>query len=187
MVRIKEGETRTYTIPLRKDSLKSPKWRRSERAISTLRKYISKHTKAESVKINHWISEQIWARGNKHPPARVKVNVSVKDKIAIVESSELSPRAKRIEDAKMKAKAEAEKKNKKTIIPDKKKKKEEKEVAEKTSLKKEAKDKESKRKTKNKESKNELKDEPKEAKTNKSKKKSTPTPTKKQEMQMSKK
>lgn len=65
---------RVYTIPLR--AVKQvPRWRRSKRAMSEVRSYLSKHMKTpeESVKIDQSINEVIWARGNEKPPSKVRV------------------------------------------------------------------------------------------------------------------
>ena len=48
---MKDGETRTYTVPLRREYLKTPKWRRAEKAVSTLRSFVERHSKIEDVKI----------------------------------------------------------------------------------------------------------------------------------------
>ena len=51
MVQIKVGDKRTYIIPLRREWLKVPRWRRSKRAVDALHSYLEKHTKVENVKI----------------------------------------------------------------------------------------------------------------------------------------
>jgi len=63
-----------YTIPLR--VVKSvPRWRRTNRAMSEVRDYLSKHMKtpAEDVKIDKSLNEAIWARGDEKPPLRIRV------------------------------------------------------------------------------------------------------------------
>ncbi len=65
---------RVYTIPLR--VVKSvPRWRRSKRAMSEIRSYLSKHMKTpvEDVKIDPGLNEVVWARGNQKPPLKVRV------------------------------------------------------------------------------------------------------------------
>ena len=63
-----------YTIPLR--IVKSvPRWRRTNRAMSEVRNYLSKHMKtpAEDVKIDKSLNEALWARGDEKPPQKIRV------------------------------------------------------------------------------------------------------------------
>lgn len=106
---MKDKETRIYTVPLRKEWLKTPKWRRTKKASSALRAFIFKHSKADDVKFSRWINEELWKNGIKNPPARLKVSVTTNNEkkkkgdkeveklVARVELAELSTRAKRIE------------------------------------------------------------------------------------------
>jgi len=65
---------RVYTIPL-KDTMRVPRYRRSNRAIKEVRSYLAKHMKTseEDVKIDQSLNEIIWARGDSKPPLRVRV------------------------------------------------------------------------------------------------------------------
>lgn len=94
---MKAGETRTYTIPLRKEFLKTPRWRRAEKAVSTVKSFVVQHAKAEDVKVGRWLNEAIWKRGAKNPPSRVRVNVKKEDSHVLVELSELPRKAKKEE------------------------------------------------------------------------------------------
>ncbi|SVE59407.1 uncharacterized protein METZ01_LOCUS512261, partial [marine metagenome] len=91
---MKDGETRTYTIPLRREYLKTPKWRRAEKAVSTLRSFVERHSKIEEIKIGRWVNESIWKRGAKNPPSRVRVDVKRVADSVTVELSELPRKAK---------------------------------------------------------------------------------------------
>ncbi len=91
---MKNGETRTYTVPLRKEYLKTPKWRRAEKAVSTLRSFVERHSKVEDIKIGKWVNESIWKRGAKNPPSRVRVDIKRIEDIVMVELSELPRKAK---------------------------------------------------------------------------------------------
>jgi large subunit ribosomal protein L31e len=65
---------RVYTIPL--GIVKSvPIWRRSNRAMTEVRKYLAQHMKTpvENIKIDPGLNEVIWARGDMKPPLRVRV------------------------------------------------------------------------------------------------------------------
>ena len=65
---------RVYTIPLRVVR-QVPIWRRSNRAMSEIRNYLSKHMKTpvDQVKIDGSLNEVVWARGDSKPPASVRV------------------------------------------------------------------------------------------------------------------
>ena len=63
-----------YTIPLR--VVKSvPRWRRTNRAMSEVRTYLSKHMKTpeENVKIDNSLNVALWARGDEKPPEKIRV------------------------------------------------------------------------------------------------------------------
>ncbi len=70
----KVEEEHVYTIPLR-DAKKSPRWRRSKRAITEIREYLGQHLDAEPdmVKLDRSINERIWERGSRNPPSRIIV------------------------------------------------------------------------------------------------------------------
>ena len=69
---------RTYTIPLRKEFQKAPKYRRAKRAINALRTFVAKHMKSDNVLIGPRLNLKIWEHGIKNPPHHVKVT-AVKD------------------------------------------------------------------------------------------------------------
>lgn len=71
---------RTYTIPLRKEFLKVPRWRRTEKALVAVREFLQKHMKSEDVKIGVSINEFVWKHGIRNPPSRVKITTSKDDK-----------------------------------------------------------------------------------------------------------
>ncbi len=72
------SEERTYTIPLRKDFIKVPRYYRAKRAVNQVKGYISKHMKVENVKIGRILNEEIWADGIRNPPGKVTVK-AIKD------------------------------------------------------------------------------------------------------------
>ena len=77
---------RTYTIPLRREWLKAPKYKRAKRAVSAIRTFlcrhmkVEKHTATKNVKLGPQLNLELWKHGIKNPPSRVKVNVSKDDK-----------------------------------------------------------------------------------------------------------
>lgn len=69
---------RTYTIPLRKEWLKAPKYRRAKKAIKAVKEFLIKHMKSEDVKLGKHLNEEIWKDGIKCPPSKIKIN-AIKD------------------------------------------------------------------------------------------------------------
>ena len=52
MAKKKEPTTaleRMYVVPLRRDFLKAPRWKRTNRAVKSLKEFASKHMKSEKV------------------------------------------------------------------------------------------------------------------------------------------
>ena len=71
---------RTYTIPIRREWLKAPKYKRAKRAISAIKTFLVRHMKSEDVRIGTSVNLEIWKHGMKCPPGKVKVNVTKDDK-----------------------------------------------------------------------------------------------------------
>jgi large subunit ribosomal protein L31e len=65
---------RTYNVPLRKEFLKVPKYKKAKKAITALRKFISKHMKSDQVRIGKHLNELIWAKGMQNPPHHVQIS-----------------------------------------------------------------------------------------------------------------
>ncbi len=87
---------RVYNVPLRREFLKVPRWRRTEKAVKALKEFIAKHMKSEDVRLGRYANKLLWQKGIKNPPHHIKVN-AIKDNEGVVrvELSELPPSAKR--------------------------------------------------------------------------------------------
>ena len=103
------AEEKLFTIPLRREFIRVPKWRRSKRAVDAVRKFVLRYAKAKEVKIGRWLNLELWVKGAKNPPARVYVKITKDKDIARVELAKLPPRAAR-EAAVMKSKDAKKKK-----------------------------------------------------------------------------
>jgi len=66
---------RVYTINLGKVLL-TPNNQRSKRAINMIREFARHHMKTEDVRINEDLAHQVWRRGIKHPPRKVRVRMT---------------------------------------------------------------------------------------------------------------
>ncbi len=69
---------REYTIPLRRVWVKAAEYERGRKAIIAIKQFIAKHMKVvdrdiSKVKVDVYLNNEIWFRGRRHPPAKVKV------------------------------------------------------------------------------------------------------------------
>ena len=76
------AEEKIYVIPLRREFLKAPSYKRSKRAISAIRQFLIRHMKVEEVKIGKYLNLEIFKHGRKNPPGKIKVK-AIKDKIKV--------------------------------------------------------------------------------------------------------
>ncbi|HII16486.1 TPA: hypothetical protein HA361_01100 [Candidatus Woesearchaeota archaeon] len=65
---------RTYTVPLRKEFMKAPMYRRAKKAMTALREFVARHMKSADVRLGRYVNESVWVRGIKSPPHHVKVD-----------------------------------------------------------------------------------------------------------------
>lgn len=65
---------RTYNIPLRKEWLKVPRYKRAKKAVKAVKEFLMKHMKSEDVKIGKRLNLKLWEHGIKNPPHHIKVN-----------------------------------------------------------------------------------------------------------------
>ena len=84
---------REYIIPLRKSTNKVPSYKKTNKAVRTIKEFLAKHMKVEdrnldNVRIDKYLNEMIWHRGIKHPPSKIKVKAIKEDGIVRVEAVE---------------------------------------------------------------------------------------------------
>jgi large subunit ribosomal protein L31e len=65
---------RTYIVPLGV-VVEAPPYRRAKVAIRVIRDFTKRHMKAAEVHIGEDVNEAIWARGIKHPPRRMRLEM----------------------------------------------------------------------------------------------------------------
>lgn len=66
---------RVYTINLGKVWL-SPDNQRAKRAINMIREFAEHHMKTEQIKIDQELSQQVWKRGIRSPPRKIRVKMA---------------------------------------------------------------------------------------------------------------
>ena len=69
---------RVYIINLGKVLL-SPDNQRAKRATNMVKEFARRHMKTEEIKIEEDVSHQIWKRGIKHPPRKIRVRMTKTD------------------------------------------------------------------------------------------------------------
>ncbi len=76
---------RVYNVPLRRQWLKVPRYKRAKKAVNALREFLAKHMKSDinNIRIEKYANLKLWERGIKNPPHHIKV-VARKDNEAIV-------------------------------------------------------------------------------------------------------
>jgi len=92
----KKTETKTdkvereYVIPLRKETLKVPRYRKAEKAIKAIKEFLVQHMKIydrdlNKIRIDKYVNEQVWHRGIRKPPAKIKIKAIKENDIVRVE------------------------------------------------------------------------------------------------------
>src|SRR3989344_9040070 len=108
-------EEKEYIVPLRRKFIKTPKYRRVPKAIKALKKFIARHLKLydkdlRKIKIDKYLNEELWFRGIKKPPHKIKVKVKREGDNVLVELFELSEKAKYKKEREIKLKETSKKK-----------------------------------------------------------------------------
>ncbi|MEM2089632.1 MAG: 50S ribosomal protein L31e [Candidatus Pacearchaeota archaeon] len=100
---------RIYTIPLRKEWLKVPKWKRAKKAMKAIREFVERHMKVYDsdikIKISDWVNKAVWCCGIKNVPHKITVKVVKKSNEIFVDFVGLPKKFKQ-EEAKIKRKME---------------------------------------------------------------------------------
>ena len=72
---------REYVIPLREKCRVVPRYRKTEKAIKTVKEFLAKHMKVydrdlNKIKLDKYVNEFLWARGIRNPPHKIKVKAT---------------------------------------------------------------------------------------------------------------
>jgi len=73
-----------YIIPLRREINKVPRYRKTEKAIKAIKQFLVRHMKIRDrdlnkIKIDKYLNEEMWHRGIRNPPTKIKVK-AIKDR-----------------------------------------------------------------------------------------------------------
>lgn len=145
---------REYVIPLRREFLKVPGYRRAGRAAKAIKQFIAKHMKVserdvEKVKLDIYLNNELWFRGKANPPSRIKVKATKEGelvKVALAETPQhikfaKAKHAKFHLESKKEEKKEETKEEKKEVTEEKREEKEKEKAVEKEQMKEAKKDK----------------------------------------------
>ena len=117
---------RTYNVPLRKEFLKTPNWKRTKKAVKALKEFLVRHMKPldmdiKNVKIGKHLNEHIWKDGIRNPPHHVKVVATKDDKGLVKAELEGAPvDVVKEEPKKSKLSSKLDKKSSEVVVEDKK-------------------------------------------------------------------
>lgn len=116
-----------FTIPLREKCRVVPKYKKTNKAIKTIKEFLVRHMKVydrdlRKIKIDKYLNEAVWSRGIKNPPIKIRVKAIKEPDTGIirVELAELPEklRFKKIREEKLESSAlEAMEKKKKKLGP----------------------------------------------------------------------
>jgi large subunit ribosomal protein L31e len=118
---------REYVIPLREKCRNVPRYRKTEKAMKTIKEFIAKHMKVpnrdiRNVRIEKYLNELVWSRGIRTPPHKIKVKAIKEGDIVRVDAVELpiGLKMKKQKEEKQDKKAkEGKEKKKKEVVEEK--------------------------------------------------------------------
>ena len=134
---------REYIIPLRKEWSKVPRYKRTMKSVKAIKEFIARHMRVNDrdinkVKLDVYLNNEIWFRGSKKPPTKVRVKARKEGDIVKVEFVEVPQRVKFIIARQEKIHKKIEKKE---VKPEERKEQKEEKLEEKLEEKKEEKEK----------------------------------------------
>lgn len=109
---------REYVIPLRREWMKVARYKRSKKSVVAIKEFIARHMRVKDrdtklVKVDKYLNNEIWFRGGKKPPAKIKVRAAKdSDGVVKVDFVEVPEHVKFIKARQEKIHKKAEKKKK---------------------------------------------------------------------------
>jgi large subunit ribosomal protein L31e len=75
---------REYVIPLRSQVKFAPRYKRTKKAVRTIKEFLAQHMKIrdrdlDKIKLDKYLNEAVWMRGIRNPPHKIKVK-AIKEK-----------------------------------------------------------------------------------------------------------
>ena len=74
----KTVDEKEYIIPLRREWVRAVRYKRTARSVKAIKQFIAKHMKIperdlKKVKLDMYLNNELWFKGGKKPPAKIKV------------------------------------------------------------------------------------------------------------------
>lgn len=117
-------EEKIFTIPLR-EAIETQRTKRAKKASKIVQQFLSKHMKAENIRIGKSINENLWKRGIQKIPRRIRIHAIKENNIIYAElmgieiktpsKEELKEKEKKKKEKEKKIKEERKERKKKTI------------------------------------------------------------------------
>lgn len=90
---------REYVIPLREKVRVVPRYKKTNKALKTVKEFLARHMKIRDrdlnkIKVDKYLNEALWARGIRKPPHKIKVRAIKEGEIVKVEMAELPTKLK---------------------------------------------------------------------------------------------
>ncbi len=94
MAETKTVTEREYIIPLRREWMKVANYKRGRRSVMTIKSFIAKHMRVvdrdlDKVKLDKYLNNEIWFRGARSPPSKIKVRAIKEGDIVRVQLAEM--------------------------------------------------------------------------------------------------
>ncbi|MCK4647817.1 50S ribosomal protein L31e [Candidatus Pacearchaeota archaeon] len=90
---------REYVIPLREKVRVVPRYKKTNKAVKTIKEFLARHMKIRDrnlnkIKIDRYLNEFLWFRGIRKPPHKIKVKAVKEGEIVRVELAEMPDKLK---------------------------------------------------------------------------------------------
>ena len=114
---------REYIIPLREKGRPVPRYKKTPKAVKTVKEFLVRHMKIRDrdlnkIKIDRFVNEALWFRGIKNPPHKIKVRAIKQGEIVRVELVDVPEKLKfkKIREEKIETKAKEMVEKKKSMM-----------------------------------------------------------------------
>ena len=103
-----DNSTRIYTVNLAK-AWDTPKYRRTDRVINIIKEFTQRHMQTNKIKIDQDLNRDIWSRGKRNPPRKIRLRMIKEDDDTVVVSSYIEEKSSLSEESVEESEVKAEK------------------------------------------------------------------------------
>jgi len=92
--KVEKKQERTYIIPLREKCRSVPRYKKTNKAVKTVKEFLARHMKLrdrdlKKVRLDSYLNQFLWQRGIKNPPSKVKVKAYLEGDLVRAELVEM--------------------------------------------------------------------------------------------------